>query len=305
MIQPKDERHHGLNSPSDPRQSEVLPGAPPGQDQQWPGSDRDLQPSADHGEETYQGGGKLTGKKALITGGDSGIGRAAAIALAREGADVAISYYNEHDDARETVAWVEKAGRQALALPGDLQDPAHCRSLVEQTAATFGGLNILINNAAFHLETGDFLQITPEQLERTFRTNLFSYFWMAQNAVPHLRAGDSILNVGSVVAFTGHPKLADYAATKAAIHNFTQSLARSLAERRIRVNCIAPGPVWTPLIPATRPQEKVEAFGADNLWGRPAQPAEIAPTFVFLASEDGRFYSGDVFSPTGRPTTSR
>jgi NAD(P)-dependent dehydrogenase (short-subunit alcohol dehydrogenase family) len=305
MIQHKDERYHGLNSPPDPTTSEVLQGAPPTQNQTWPGSDRDLEPRSDHGEETYQGGEKLTGKKALVTGGDSGIGRAAAIALAREGADVAISYYNEHDDAQETVHWVREAGRHALALSGDLQDPAHCQSVVEQTVATFGGLNILVNNAAFHLETDDFLQITPDQLERTFRTNLFSVFWMAQSAVPHMQAGDSIINVGSVVAFNGHPKLADYAASKAAIHNFTQSLAISLANRRIRVNCVAPGPVWTPLIPATRPEQKVETFGASTLWGRPAQPAEIAPSFVFLASEDGRFYSGEVLSPTGRPTTSR
>lgn len=305
MIKRHDKMHHGLNIMPDPKRSRSLEGAPPPQSQEWPGSDRQLQPQADHGEESYQGGGKLAGKKALITGGDSGIGRAVAIAFAREGADVAISYLNEHEDARETVRWVEEAGGRSLAMDGDLQDPTHCQSLVERTVHEFGGLNILVNNAAFHCEAENFLDISPAQLERTFRTNFFSAFWLAQKAVPHLQAGDSIINVGSVVALSGHRTLMDYAATKAALVDFNKSLAITLAKQRIRVNCVAPGPVWTPLIPSTRTREKVESFGTDNLWGRAAQPAEIAPSFVFLASDDGRFYSGEILSPTGSPITSR
>jgi NAD(P)-dependent dehydrogenase (short-subunit alcohol dehydrogenase family) len=299
-------RHHGLNVDFNPLVAdEQLQDGPPVQSQEWPGFDQKMKPKADHGEESYQGGGKLRGKKALITGGDSGIGRAAAIAFAREGADVAISYYNEHEDAKETVRWIEEAGCKALAMDGDLQDRTHCRQIVDRTVKEFGGLNILVNNAAFHAETHDFMELEPEQLEKTFHTNIFSFFWTTQAALKHLKGGDSIINVGSVVAMRGHPVLIDYACTKAAIHNLTQSLAQMLAEQGIRVNCVAPGPVWTPLITSTRDEESIEKFGTNTLWKRPAQPAELAPTFVFLASSDSRYYTGEVFAPTGSQTTTR
>ena len=298
-------RHHGLNVDRNPLAEDATTGGPPEQGQDWPGSDQAMRPQADHGEHTYRGGDKLEGLSALVTGGDSGIGRAVAIAVAREGAGVAIAYYDEHDDARETVRWIEDAGRRALAIDGDLRDPQHCRQVVERTVREFGGLNLLVNNAAVHFEVEGFDQITPEQLDQTFRTNIYAYFYLAQAALPHLQAGDVIINTGSVVAMMGHPSLPDYAATKAAIHNFTRSLAFSLADRGIRVNCVAPGPVWTPLIPATRSPEQVAEHGASALWKRPAQPAELAPTYVFLASTDSRYYTGEVFAPTGMQTTSR
>ncbi|QKT05020.1 SDR family oxidoreductase [Ectothiorhodospiraceae bacterium 2226] len=288
-----------------PLTDERLPGPPRAQVQEWPGLDSRMDPQADHGEVSYQGGNKLKGKKALITGGDSGIGRAVAIAFAREGADVAISYFNEHEDARDTTGWIEKAGRRALAMDGDLQDPAHCRSLVARTVEAFGGLNIVVNNAAYHVETSEFADISPEQLERTFRTNIFSYFWVTQAALEHLHEGDSIINTGSVVGATGNPYLTDYAGTKAAIDNLTKSLAPTLAKRGIRINCVTPGPVWTPLIPSTRDEQFVGEFGKDTLWGRPAQPIEMAPSYVFLASADSRYYSGQIFAPTGMAVFSR
>lgn len=278
-------------------------GGFPRQSQPWPGRDLEMEPQPDHGEKTYRGSGKLQGRVALVTGGDSGIGRAVAIAFAREGADVAIAYYDEEDDAGETVRWVKEAGRRALALPGDLRDREHCREVVERTAAELGGLNILVNNAAIHLEKGSIEDITPEQLDRTFRTNVYAAFWAIQAALPRMKAGDVILNTGSVVGLRGSHHLIDYAATKAALHNLTVSLARGVADRGIRVNCVAPGPVWTPLIVSTRPEEKVEHFGGDTVWGRAAQPAEIAPSFVFLASPDARYYTGEILAPTGSETT--
>ena len=295
----------GLQADPNPFVEERTKEGVPRQQQEWPGRDADMQPLADHGEESYRGAGKLEGRKALITGGDSGIGRAIAIAFAREGADVAFSYYNEHDDARETEKWIERAERRALSLSGDLRERDHCRHLVEQTVRAFGGLNILVNNAAFHSETSDFLDITPEQLDQTFRTNIYAYIWMAQAALPHMQEGDVILNTGSVVALKGNSHLLDYAATKAAIHNFTVSLAQVVAERGIRVNCVAPGPVWTPLIPSTRKEDAVEDFGSNSFWKRPAQPAEIAPSYVFLASSDARYYTGEIFAPTGLSYTTR
>jgi NAD(P)-dependent dehydrogenase (short-subunit alcohol dehydrogenase family) len=290
---------HGLNASTNPQSDERLKGGPPPQAQEWPGSDLKMDPKADHGEESYQGSGKLTGQKALITGGDSGIGRAVAIAFAREGADVAISYYNEHDDAHDTAEWVTRAGRKVLVMDGDLREPGHCKEIVERTVNELGGINILVNNAAYHVETSEFTDITVDQLEQTFRTNIFAYILVAQAAVKHMQGGDSIINVGSVVGEFGHPHLLDYAATKAADHNFTKSLATLLAPRGIRVNGVAPGPVWTPLIPSTRDDEFVGSFGADTLWERPAQPVEIATSFVFLASADARFYSGQILFPSG------
>ncbi|KMQ49940.1 short chain dehydrogenase [Chitinispirillum alkaliphilum] len=295
-----EQMHHGLNVDFNPFvENELLREGPPEQIQEWPGTDENMHPQADHGEQSYVGGSKLQGKVALITGGDSGIGRAAAIAFAREGADVVISYLNEHKDAEETLYWIEKSGSQGLALSGDIRDSHYCRDLVERTVNKFGTLNILVNNAAFHMESQNFMEISPEQLDQTFRTNIMSFFWTTQESLKHMNAGDCIINVGSVVAMMGHPQLIDYSCTKAAIHNFTQSMSQLLADKGIRVNCIAPGPVWTPLIPATRDEQFVGGFGANTFWKRPAQPAELAPSFVFLASTDSRYYTGEVLAPTG------
>lgn len=295
----------GLRGKADPRAERKAKGGPPKQQQEWPGRERDLEPEADHGEDSYRGSGRLEGRKALITGGDSGIGRAVAIAFAREGADVCIAYYNEDEDARETMRWVREAGRRGIALPGDLADPAHCREVVNRTADELSGLDLLVNNAAVHFETPDFMDLEPDQVERTFRTNIFSFFWTSQAALEHMPGGGAIVNSGSVVALKGHPSLLDYAATKAAIHNFTRSLAAAVSERGIRVNCVAPGPVWTPLIASTREEEAVEEFGADTYWGRPAQPVELAPAYVFLASADARFISGEILSVSGRGQDTR
>jgi NAD(P)-dependent dehydrogenase (short-subunit alcohol dehydrogenase family) len=299
---------HGLNLDRDPRdRNGALAGGPPEQSQEWPGSDAGLRPPADHGERSYRGGNKLAGLKALITGGDSGIGRAVAIAFAREGADVAFTYVagKEEDDAEETTRWIEEAGRRALAIGTDLRSEQESRAAVERTVAELGGLNILVNNAAFHIEAGDFRDASTEQIENTFRTNVISFFWTTQQAIKHMKAGDVVINSGSVVAMQPYPQLTDYAATKAAIHNMTKNLAVALAPEGVRVNCVAPGPVWTPLIAATRDESFVGGFGAESLWKRPAHPAELAPSYVFLASTDSRFYTGEVLCPSGYPTTSR
>jgi NAD(P)-dependent dehydrogenase (short-subunit alcohol dehydrogenase family) len=302
------QRHHGLNLPRDPRQAdEQLKGGPPEQSQEWPGREAEMQPKADHGEESYVGGNKLVGLKALITGGDSGIGRAVAIAFAREGADVAFTFIEgkEEADAEETLRWLKDAGVRCLSIGTDLRDPKNCHDAVEKAVAELGGLNILVNNAAYHIESQDFLEVSPEQLDDTFRTNVYAYFWMAQEAVKHMKAGDVIINTGSVVASLPYPQLTDYAATKAANLNFTKNLAASLAPAGIRVNCVAPGPVWTPLIASTRDPEFVGEFGGDTYWNRPAQPAELATSFVFLASADSRYFTGEVLCPSGYPTTTQ
>jgi NAD(P)-dependent dehydrogenase (short-subunit alcohol dehydrogenase family) len=259
-----------------------------------------MRPQPDHGEDSYVGANKLRGRVALITGGDSGIGRAIAIAYAREGANVAIGYYDEHEDAEATLEWIRRAGVKGTALSGDLMDREQCRALIQDTMDRYGRLDILVNNAAFQMERQGIEEITPEQLDRTFRTNIYACIWLAQAALEHMEAGGVILNTGSITAMEGSKGLIDYSATKGAIHTFTKSLADAVAERGIRVNCVAPGPVWTPLIPATLDREHVKRFGGDTLWERAAQPAEIAPTYVFLASADGRYYSGEVFAPTGR-----
>ncbi|HEX8619140.1 MAG TPA: SDR family oxidoreductase [Thermoanaerobaculia bacterium] len=269
--------------------------------QDAPGTEKELKPQADHGENDYRGCGKLEGLAAIITGGDSGIGRAVAIAFAREGADVAIGYLSEKEDAdaRETAKWVEQAGRRCITHRFDVKQKAACDEFVNRVAKEFGRLDILVNNAAYQQEQKSILDITEEQLDGTFRTNIYGYIFMVQAALPHMKEGAVILNTGSVTALKGNPGLIDYSATKGAIHTFTRTLAQSLAEQGIRVNCVAPGPVWTPLIPATMSKENVEKFGENTVWGRPAQPAEIAPSYVFLASKDARYYTGETFAPTG------
>ena len=293
----------GIGKPDDPRSEDRAQGGAPRQTQQWPGDADQMRPEPDHGEESYVGAGKLAGKRAIITGGDSGIGRAVAIAFAREGCDVAIAYYDEHDDADETAEWVRRADRRAVCIDGDLSDHDHCRAVVDRAASELGGLDLLVNNAGLHFEKTDFTDISPDQLERTFRTNVFAYVWMAQHALEHLETGSSIINTGSVTGLRGSDTLIDYAATKGAIHSFTKSLAHRLAERSIRVNCVAPGPVWTPLIASGRVADEVEGFGGKSLWDRPAQPAELAPFYVFLAAADSRFMTGEIVAPTGLPTT--
>jgi NAD(P)-dependent dehydrogenase (short-subunit alcohol dehydrogenase family) len=269
--------------------------------QDAPGTEQKLHPDADHGEESYRGSGKLDGKVALITGGDSGIGRAVAIAFAREGADVAIGYLSEKEDAdaRETQKWIEQAGRRCIAHRFDAKVKAECTEFVERVVNEFGRLDIVVNNAAYQQEQKSILDITEEQLEGTFRTNIFGYIFIVQAALPHLKEGASIINTGSVTAMKGNPSLLDYSATKGAIHTFTRALAQNLAEKGIRVNCVAPGPVWTPLIPATMSKESVESFGKDTVWGRAAEPAEMAPSYVFLASDDSKYYTGETMAPTG------
>lgn len=299
--------HQGLGGGTDPKRGRPMKGGAKAQEQPWPGETSEMKPTPDHGEESYVGAHKLEGKRALITGGDSGIGRAVAIAFAREGADVAIVYVNETEaeDARETVALIEEAGRKGVAIEKDLGSPEACHEVIERAVEALGGLDILVNNAGVHFEVESFLDVSPAQLERVFRTNVFAPFWLSQAAVSHLGSGGVILNTGSVNAFKGHPTLPDYAATKAALHNLTQTFAQALAEKGIRVNCVAPGPVWTPLIASTRPAEKQEGFGGDTFFERPAQPAELAPSYVFLASADGRYYTGEVLSPTGKPVSAR
>jgi NAD(P)-dependent dehydrogenase (short-subunit alcohol dehydrogenase family) len=247
----------------------------------------------------YKGSDKLSGKVALITGGDSGIGKAVAIAFAKEGADVAILYLNEHDDAKETVAEVERQGRRALAIAGDIGKENFCKRAVEKVVQKFGHLDILVNNAAEQHSQENIEDISSEQLERTFRTNIFSQFYLVKAALPHMSEGSTIINTTSVTSYRGSPSLLDYASTKGAITAFTRSLALNLAERGIRVNGVAPGPIWTPLIPATMPKEKVEKFGQDTPLKRPGQPEEVAPSYVFLASDDASYFTGQILHPNG------
>jgi len=288
---------------ADPRRERTLPGVRREPPQPWPGLERAMRHPPDHGEETYRGTGKLVGRRALVTGGDSGIGRAVAIAFAREGADVAISYYDEHEDAQETLGWIRREERRSLAIQGDLSRPAHCREVVSQVVSEFGGLDLLVNNAGRQTMRERLEDLPPEQLETTFQTNFFAMVYLCQAALEHMAPGSVILNTGSVTALRGSRHLVDYAATKAAIHNFTKSLADQLAERGIRVNAVAPGPVWTPLIVSTNDAEAIEQFGRHSAWHRPAQPAEIAPSYVFLASDEARYYTGEVLAPTGGETT--
>ena len=260
-------------------------------------SDMKLQPDSDLSH--YKPAGKLLDKVAIITGGDSGIGRAVAIAFAMEGADVAIVYNVNNSDALETKRMVEAKGRKCLVLKADVRSRQACFDAVDQTVKTFGKLNILINNAAFQHTEEKLEAITEENLRRTFETNIFGYFFMAQAALPHLQSGDAIVNTGSIVGLTGHPILLDYTATKGAIHAFTKSLALQLGKRNIRVNAVIPGPVWTPNIPGTMPMEEVENFGHEVALERPGQPEELAPAYVLLASADGSFITGSLIEVTG------
>jgi NAD(P)-dependent dehydrogenase (short-subunit alcohol dehydrogenase family) len=275
----------------------------PAQHLDKPGLERDLEPRPRYRAPQYRGSGKLEGMVALVTGGDSGIGRAVAVLYAREGADVAIVYLSEDEDAEETRQAVEAEGRRAILIPGDVTDSAFCRAAVEQTVRELGGLDLLVNNAAFQEHVPSLEDITDEQLDRTFRTNIYGYFYMARAALPHLKRGGSIINSGSVTGIEGSKELLDYSATKGAIHAFTKSLAQNLNERGIRVNCVAPGPVWTPLNPADQDAEKVAKFGKDVPMKRPAQPEEVAPAYVFLAAPSCSSYiSGEVLPVLGGKT---
>jgi NAD(P)-dependent dehydrogenase (short-subunit alcohol dehydrogenase family) len=271
----------------------------PKQQQSPPGTESELRPQADHGESSYRGAGRLEGKAAVITGGDSGIGRAVAIAYAREGADVLISYLDEHDDARETARWVSEAGRKPVLVPGDIQDGAHCRAIIQRAVAEFGQVDVLVNNAAYQMTRNSLDEITEEEWDRTFRTNITAMFHLVKAALPHMRLGSAIVNTTSVTSDTPKPTLIAYSATKAAIANFTASLAQLLGEKGIRANSVAPGPIWTPLIPATMPPEQVEEFGTNTPLGRPGQPAEVAPIYVLLASDEGSYMNGGVYAVTG------
>ena len=271
----------------------------PTQQQQPPGNESQLTPKADHGETSYQGSGKLQDKATIITGGDSGIGRAVALAFAREGADVLIAYLNEHDDAKETARLVEEAGRKAVLVPGDIADPAHCRAIVDKAVQEFGRIDVLVNNAAFQMTRESLEEIPDEEWDYTFQVNITAMFHICKAAVKHMKPGSSIINTSSINSDKPKPTLLAYATTKGAIANFTAGLAQLLADKGIRANSVAPGPIWTPLIPSTMPPEEVESFGEQVPMKRPGQPAEVAPVYVMLASDQASYVSGARIAVTG------
>jgi len=271
----------------------------PSQQQTPPGSEAALHPKADHGETTYRGSGRLQDKATVITGGDSGIGRAVALAYAREGADVLISYLNEHDDAKETARLVEEAGRRAILVPGDLADPAHCRAVIERAVAEFGRIDVLVNNAAFQMSHEAIEDIPDAEWDYTFQVNITAMFHLCKAAVKHMPRGSSIINTTSINSDKPKPTLLAYATTKGAIANFTGGLSQLLADKGIRVNSVAPGPIWTPLIPSTMPPDEVESFGDETPMKRPGQPKEVAPAFVMLASDEASYISGARIAVTG------
>lgn len=271
----------------------------PEQQQSIPGATGQMDPQPDHGEHSYKGSGKLTGKRAIITGGDSGIGRAVAIAFAREGADLLISYLSEDKDAAETKHWVEKEGRTAVLVPGDIQSPDHCRSIVDTALAELGGVDILVNNAAHQASFEDIGEISDEEWELTFKVNIHAMFYLTKAAVPHMPPGSAIINTASVNADMPNPTLLAYATTKGAIQNFTAGLAQLLAEKEIRANAVAPGPIWTPLIPSTMSADKVANFGKQVPMKRPGQPAELATAYVMLADPLSSYVSGATIAVTG------
>ncbi len=269
--------------------------------QSHPGHTAEMDDQPDHGEDSYRGTGRLTGKRALITGADSGIGRAVAIAFAREGADIVLSYLEEEEsDAAESVRWIEKAGRKAVRCPGDITDEQTCLKLIETTVSELGGIDILVNNAAYQMvHQGGILEISTEQFDRVMKTNLYAMFWLTKAAIPHMEPGSSIINTSSIQGVQPSAQLLDYATTKAGIINFTRALGQDLAEQGIRVNSVAPGPIWTPLIPATMPEERVESHGKSAPLGRAGQPAEVAPAFVFFASQDASYITAETLGVTG------
>jgi NAD(P)-dependent dehydrogenase (short-subunit alcohol dehydrogenase family) len=283
---------------SDPTLEAVKPPLPE-QQQEVPGRTEEMRPRPDHGEDSYRGSGRLEGKKVIITGGDSGIGRAVAIAYAREGADILVSYLNEEEDARETRRWIEEAGRKAVLVPGDISRAEHCRLIVDQAVAAFGRVDVLINNAAHQMTYEALENIPDEEWEKTFAINIHAMFYLAKAALPHMREGSSIINTASINADNPRPTLLPYATTKGAIQNLTGGLAQLLGEKKIRVNCVAPGPVWTPLIPSTTPPEAVKNFGKNTPLGRPAQPKELAPAYVMLATDEASYVSGATIAVTG------
>ena len=281
------------------KQQQERPVRPPQKQTRQPGLESKMKPKPQAERPDYQGSGKLRDKVAIITGGDSGIGRAVSILFAKEGADVAVLYLNEHEDAQETKRQVEQEGRRCLLISTDVGYERNCRSAVERTMSELGRLDFVINNAAEQHPQESIEDISTEQLERTFRTNIFAYFYMAKAAMKHLTEGSAIINTASVTAYRGSPKLLDYAATKGAIVAFTRSLSQALAEKKIRVNAVAPGPIWTPLIPSTFPPDKVAKFGSDVPLGRAGEPAEVAPCYLFLASDDSSYMTGQVLHPNG------
>jgi NAD(P)-dependent dehydrogenase (short-subunit alcohol dehydrogenase family) len=269
------------------------------QRQSPPGTTSEMIPIPDHGEHSYRGSGRLVGKAAIITGADSGIGRAVAIAFAREGADVLISYLAEHDDARETQHWVEQAGRRAILMPGDVSDESYCEALVERAVDDFGRLDILVNNAAMQRTHKSIEEISSKEWDQTFRTNIYSVFYLSKAALRRMQPGAAIVNTSSINAKNPSPSLLAYATTKGAIANFTAGLAQLVAEKGVRVNCVAPGPIWTPLIPSTMPPEQVSNFGKNTPLGRAGQPAELAPAYVLLASDEASYMTGALVPVTG------
>jgi NAD(P)-dependent dehydrogenase (short-subunit alcohol dehydrogenase family) len=271
----------------------------PEQHQDPPGTTGAMQPVPDHGEQSYKGNDRLKGKVALITGADSGIGKAVAIAFAREGADILISYLNEDEDAQDTARWVKEAGRKAIVVAGDLKSEAQCLSLVQRSIDEFGRIDILVNNAAFQRTYADIGDISAEEWDETFRTNIYAPFFLSKAAIPHMRPGSAIINTTSIQSRQPSPQLLAYAATKGALLNFTAGLAEMTAEKGIRVNAVAPGPIWTPLIPSTMPPEKAAKFGQQTLIGRAGQPAELAGAYVLLASDLGSYMTGAVIPVTG------
>jgi NAD(P)-dependent dehydrogenase (short-subunit alcohol dehydrogenase family) len=285
----------------DPTQQYPQPEYPE-QDQrdQHPGIESEMRPEPDYGYETYRGSGRLEGKAAIVTGGDSGIGRAVALAFAREGADVLISYLEEEEpDAQETARVVEEAGKRAVRVPGDIVEEAQCQSIVDRAVEEFGKIDVLVNNAAHQMTVDGIADVSTELLDRTFKTNIYAMFWLCKAALPHMQEGGSIINVSSIQAYQPSPTLLPYSATKGAIVTFTKGLAQEVVQYGLRANSVAPGPVWTPIIPASMPGETVSQFGATSPMGRPAQPAELAPAFVFLASQESSFVNGETLGVTG------
>ena len=282
----------------DPKEAEPKPPFPK-QEQEPVGSEAEMQPQPDYGENSYRGSGKLQGKAAVITGGDSGIGRAVALAFAREGADVLIAYLDEHEDAQETVRIVEKEGRHCIAMAGDIGQEAHCQQIVQRAVQEFGKLDILVNNAAYQEVIESIQDVTESMLMRTYRTNILAMFFLCKAALSKMQAGSTVINTTSIQAYQPSPTLLPYSTTKGAILTFTKGLSDEAIKKGIRVNAVAPGPVWTPLIPSSFPGEKVSEFGKDTPMGRPAQPAELAPVYVFLASPDSSYITGECIGVTG------